>query len=302
MAIPVVQTLHNFRLLCPQALLLREGRVCEDCVGKLPWRGVAHRCYRDSFAASGVIALMLGVHRTLGSFRDKVTRYIATNQFCADKFVSGGLPAGKIVVKPHFVDLPAPTNGPRSGPLYVGRVAPEKGIDTMLKAMAEVSSVTLTVIGDGPELGRVAAHKNVSVLGWQDSLAIYEHMRRASYLVIPSIWYEIGPLTLIEAFGNSLPVIASRIGPLGQSVEEGKTGLLFQPGSPQDLAEKIIWAEANPEKMRKMGEAARMVYETKYTPEKNYERLMSIYAGALEGVRQPTDLELHETVPNRPET
>jgi glycosyltransferase involved in cell wall biosynthesis len=279
MRIPLVQTLHNFRLLCPQALLLREGKICEDCVGKLPWRAVAHKCYRDSAAASGAIAFMLETHRILGSFRDKVTRYIATNQFYADKFALGGIPAKKISLKQHFVDLPPPNRVARSGGLYVGRLSPEKGIGTLIDALHRLPSATFTVIGDGTERSRITPR--VHFLGWKEPEVIYESMRSAAYLVIPSIWYETGPLTLIEAFACGLPVIASRLGALAESVTEGETGLLFEPGSAKDLGEKIAWAESHPEDMLRMGENARTEYELRYTPEANYQRLMEIYAEAI---------------------
>ena len=279
--IPLVQTLHNFRLLCPQAMLLRDGHVCEDCVGKLPWRAVTRRCYRHSAAASGVLGLMLGMHRGLGSFRHKVTRYIALNLFCLRKFVSGGLPAEKIVVKPNFVDLPPPRENPRAGGLYVGRLAPEKGIKTLLNGLTRLPGTPFTVIGEGPEAGAISAHPGVSALGWQSQPIIYERMRRAAYLVIPSIWYENFPRTLVEAFACGLPVIASRLGALAELVHEGKTGLLFEPGSGQELSEKIAWATAHQDEMARMGTRARAEYEACYTPEKNYERLIEIYHDAM---------------------
>lgn len=286
MHIPVVQTLHNFRLLCPQALLLREGRVCEDCVGKLPWRGVTRKCYRDSATASGTIVLTLGIHRALGSFRDKVTRYIATNQFYAEKFASGGIPTSKISVKPHFVDLPAPNETRRCGGVYVGRLSPEKGIKTLLDALRRLSVTNFTVIGDGPE--RASLTEQVSFLGWQNPEVIYERMRSAEYLVIPSISYESGPLTLIEAFACGLPVIASRLGALPELIEEGETGLLFEPASDEDLATKIAWAESHPTEMARMGVQARAIYEARYTPEKNYQRLVEIYSEAIAAIH-PAD-------------
>ncbi|MGH8597316.1 MAG: glycosyltransferase [Gammaproteobacteria bacterium] len=280
-AIPLVQTLHNFRLLCPQAMLLRDGHVCEDCVGKLPWRAVTRRCYRHSAAASGVLAIMLGMHRGLGTFRHKVTRYIALNQFCLRKFVSGGLPAEKLVVKPNFIDLPPPREFPRSGGLYVGRLAPEKGINTLLNGLARLPGTPFTVIGAGPEAATISARPGVSALGWQSQPMIYEHMQRAAYLVIPSIWYENFPRTLVEAFACGLPVIASRLGALAELVHEGKTGLLFEPGSGQDLSDKIAWATAHQDEMAHMGMRARAEYEVYYTPGKNYERLMEIYHDAM---------------------
>lgn len=279
--IPVVQTLHNFRLLCVQAMFLRAGHICEDCLGRMPWRAVTRKCYRESAAQSAALASVLGVHRLLGTFRDKVTRYIALTGFCRDKFIAGGLPASQIVVKPNFVDVPAPSDGPRRGGLFVGRLSPEKGLGTLIEAMQELPNVRIDVIGSGPMENRIKAHPGFNFLGWLAPEEIYERMRHASYLVMPSIWYENFPRTLVEAFANGLPVIASRIGALAELVDHGLTGLLFEPGSAHDLARHIAWAEAFPAKMRAMGANAREKYEAQFTPEKNYRQLMHIYEDAV---------------------
>jgi len=285
MGIPVVQTLHNFRLLCVQAMLLHDNKVCEDCLGHLPWRGVARRCYRDSALQSAAAATLLGLHRALGTYRHKITRYIALNEFCRRKFIEGGLPASRIVVKPNFVDIVRPPARVRSGGLYVGRLAAEKGIDVLIGAVRKLPDVTLDVIGAGPESPQLEAHPQLNPLGWLQAEDIYERMRRAAYLVMPSIWYENFPRTLLEAFANGLPVIASRLGALRELIEHGRTGLLFEAGSSEDLARHLAWAEAFPEKMRAMGENARAVYEARFTSRENYGRLIAIYEEALAAVR-----------------
>lgn len=283
--VPVVQTLHNFRLLCVQAMFLRGGRVCEDCIGRLPWRGVAHKCYRNSRPQSAALAAMLGVHRALGTYRDKVARYIALNEFCRRKFIEGGIPAARIAVKPNFVDVERPGDGPRRGGLYVGRLAPEKGVETLLEALRELPGVAIDAIGAGPLEAKVAAHPQLNRLGWLAQREICERMRGASYLVMPSIWYENFPRTLVEAYANGLPVVASRIGALAELVEHGRTGLLFEPGSAGDLARHLAWAEAFPAKMRAMGEAARERYEARFTPAANHAQLMAIYGDAMAATR-----------------
>ena len=286
LGIPLVQTLHNFRLLCVQAMFLHENQPCEDCLGHLPWRGVARKCYRDSRLQSAAVAAMLGMHRALGTYRHKVTRYIALNEFCRQKFIEGGLPASRIAVKPNFVDIEAQPAAVRNGGLYVGRLAPEKGIDVLVRAVRKLPRVTLDVIGTGPEDGKLdEAGPQLNRLGWLQPADIFDRMRRAAYLVMPSVWYENFPVTLLEAFANGLPVIASRLGALRELIEHGRTGLLFEPGSPDDLARHIAWAEAFPEKMRAMGENARAVYEARYTPQENYRLLTGIYEEALGAVR-----------------
>jgi glycosyltransferase involved in cell wall biosynthesis len=279
--VPVVQTLHNFRLMCLGALYLREGKVCEDCAGHLPWRGVMHKCYRGSAAASAVLAGMLTLHRGLGTYRNKVSRYIALNDFCRNKFIEGGLPADRIVVKPNFVDFPAPQDLPRQGLLFVGRLSMEKGIEALAYAAALLPDAQLRVAGDGPQAAFLDGVRGVTRLGSLSGLAVRREMNSAVALVIPSIWYENFPRTIVEAFAMGLPVIASRIGALADLVRDGETGLLFEPGNARDLADKMAWALAHPESMAEMGRKARVQYEAEFTAERNYAKLMTIYEDVI---------------------
>lgn len=279
--VPVVQTLHNFRLMCLNALFLREGRVCEDCMGRIPWRGVTRACYRGSPAASAILAGMLTLHRGLGTYRNKVARYIALNEFCRGKFIQGGLPAERIVVKPNFVDFAPPQPEPRGGVLFVGRLSAEKGVATLAAAMARSPDVHLRVAGEGPEAGLLDGANNVTRLGSLPGEQVCREMGRAAALVVPSIWYETFGLVVIEAFACCTPVIASRIGALADIVRDGETGLLFEPGNPRDLADKLAWAQANPERMVEMGRRARAQYEIEFSAEVNYRRLIEIYDEAV---------------------
>jgi glycosyltransferase involved in cell wall biosynthesis len=280
--VPVVQTLHNFRLMCLNALFMREGKVCEDCMGHLPWRGVARACYRGSRPASAALAGMLALHRGLGTYRNKVARYIALNEFCRGKFIEGGLPAERVVVKPNFVDFAAPEPEPRAGLLFVGRLSVEKGVSTLAEAAALLSDATLRVAGDGPEASLLDGLVGVTRLGSLPSEVVRQEMSRAAALVVPSIWYENFPRTIVEAFACGLPVIASRIGALAEIVRDGETGLLFEPGNARDLGDKLAWALAHPEQMAAMGRNARAQYEAEFSAEVNYRRLMEIYAGVLD--------------------
>lgn len=283
--LPVVQTLHNFRLMCPQAMFLRDGRVCEDCLGHVPWKGVIRACYRGSRAQTAVLAASVTMHKAMGTYRDKVTRYIALNQFCRQKFVDGGLPANKVVIKPNFVeDAGLPTWDDRQSGLFVGRLSTDKGVAVLLQAQ-QLSGASVDVIGAGDLLEKVRQQLGHRALGFLSVAEIITKMRRASYLVVPSLWYENFPRTLVEAFSCGLPVIASRLGALAELVEDGKTGLLFEPGNAQDLAEKLSWAQANPQTMSQMGRNARLKYEQAYSPQTNYEQLLAIYQDALISAR-----------------
>lgn len=279
--IPVIQTMHNFRLMCPQAMFLREQKVCEDCLGNLPWRGVLRACYRESRLQSGVLAAVVTMHGAIGTWKNKVTRYIALNKFCRDKFIAGGLPAGRIVIKPNFVDFTAPGLATRAGFLFVGRLSVEKGVSVMMNAIARVGDVDVRVAGVGPESHLLTESDQVKTLGSLSSSDVRREMSQAMALILPSIWYENFPRTLVEAFGCGLPVIASRIGALGELIEHGVTGLLFSPGDADDLAEKMAWAQQHPEQMADMGRNARALYEAEFTADRNYEQLMQIYHDAI---------------------
>ncbi len=287
MQLPVVQTLHNFRLLCPQAIFLREGKICEDCVGKVPWRSVTRKCYRASATQSAIITGMLATHRALGTYRKRVTRYIALNRFARSKYIDGGLPADRIRIKPNFVQSAAhPSWQGRCGGLYVGRLSSEKGLDVLAAAVKLVRQIKVEVIGSGPLEALATSSFGDRYLGYRTLDDIMAHMSKAQFMVLPSICYENFPRTIVEAFSCGLPVIASRLGALADIVRDGVTGLLFNPGDPTDLAAKMVWAATHPEQMVRMGQAARAEYDAEYTPEHNYEMLMDIYEDAITTVRR----------------
>lgn len=279
--IPVVQTLHNFRLLCPQAMFLRDGKVCEDCLGQLPWRGVLHSCYKDSLAQSAVAAGTLALHRSIGTWQTKVTRFIALNEFCKAKFVAGGLPEQRIVVKPNFAEVEDPVNRERAGFVYVGRLSPEKGIEVLAAAAKQITAAELRVIGAGPSQDILAGIGGIELMGAMSRAEVARNMQEAIALIFPSICFETFGLVIVEAFANGTPVIASCLGVIPELVEDGKTGLLFSPGDGNDLSQKMKWARENPVKMAEMGRAARARFEEKYTPRLNYEHLLKIYEDSI---------------------
>jgi glycosyltransferase involved in cell wall biosynthesis len=288
---PVVLTLHNYRLLCPNGLLLREGKICEQCVGRMiAWPAVVHACYRGSRGATAAVAAMLTTHRVLGTWTSRIDTYVALTDFARRKFMDGGLPGAKFVVKPNFLNHdPGPGEHKGDYGLFVGRLSTEKGLDTLLDAWNHVD-IKLMIAGDGPDkekIGLRGSH-NVQWMGAEKRDRVLSFMKDAAFFVFPSIWYETFGLTIIEAFATGLPVIASRLGSAAEIVEDGRTGLHVNPGDPADLAAKINWAIAHPEKMREMGRQARAEYELKYTAAKNYEMLISIYEGVIAGRRKTT--------------
>ena len=281
--VPVVQTLHNYRTICAGALLLRDGRPCEDCIGGSPYQGALHGCYRGSRPGSLAVARMIARHRGQGTWRTKVDRFIALTEFAKAKFVEAGFPAEKIAVKPNFVEDTGPQEAEteRNGALFVGRLSPEKGIGTLLTAWRDLD-VPLRIAGDGPlmSMAQSTASRNVVPLGSLPPAAVNQEMARAAFLVMPSQSYETFGMVIAEAFSKGLPVIASRLGAMAEIVEDGVTGLHFTPGDSGDLAAKARWAADHPEEMHNMGANARCVYQEKYAPEVNYEMLLAVYEKA----------------------
>ncbi len=285
--VPVIQTLHNYRLLCPNGLFFRSGRVCEDCLGQpTPWPGIVHACYRGSRIASGGVVAMLSMHSLLKTWANAVDVFIAYSQFALNKFVEGGLPAEKIAFKTNFLHPdPGPGNGSGGYALFVGRLSPEKGLGTMLTAWNQLGSkIPLKILGDGPLAGQVAEAvekvPGVEWLGRKPLAEVYEFMGNAAFLLFTSEWYETFGRVAIEAFARGTPVIASEIGAISELVEPGRTGLRFRPGDPEDLVSKVEWALAHPEKLAQMRREVRTEFESKYTAQENYRRLMEIYASA----------------------
>jgi glycosyltransferase involved in cell wall biosynthesis len=287
--VPVVQTLHNYRLLCPNALFFRDGRVCEDCMGKvITWPGVVHKCYRGSRAASGLVTAMLTTHRALRTWTEMVDVYVALTQFARRKFIEGGLPAEKIIVKPNFVyPDPGPGEGGGGYALFVGRLSPEKGVGTLLAAWERLDrQISLKIVGDGPLRGQVAEaanwHPGVEYLGYRPAGEVHALMKEASMLVFPSEWYETFGRVAAEAFATATPVIAADIGAVAELVEHGHTGLRFRPGDSEALAAQVRWLLSHSEEQARMRREARAEYETKYTAQRNHQMLLEIYASALE--------------------
>ena len=286
--VAVVATLHNFRLACLEGTFLRQGQICEDCLGASPWRGIARACYRGSHAQSAVLASSTLLHRALGTWRNNVHRFIALDPSSVPKFIAAGLPANRIRVKPNFAWNVAaePNVAARKGGLFVGRLSPEKGVGVLAQALKlQPALAQLTVIGSGPEQSAFEG-SGAQMLGQQPQLVVRQQMHRAAYLVIPSIAQEQFPRVLAEAFAAGLPVIAAARGALSALVEDGVTGLHFKPADSQDLSAKMAWAETHPDEIAAMGLKARIAHAARYSPDAAYAALMSTYNEARQSARQ----------------
>ena len=287
--IPVVQSLRNYRTVCLNGVLFRQGRVCVDCVGRgIPWPGVLHRCYRQSRAGSAAVALMISSHRALGTWSSDVDLYISNSEFARRQFVRGGLPAKKIRIKPNFVH---PDPGLRAGEgeyaLFIGRLAAEKGLLTLLRAWRSFPAEKLIILGDGPLKPQLEQEvllnglSGVQLVGWRPREEIPGWLRGARFLVFPSEWYETFGRVLVEALAAGLPVIAARIGAVEEIIEHEHTGRLFVPADVDDLAAQIAWLSSHPAESSEMGQRARQAYLERYTADKNYELLLELYRTLL---------------------
>lgn len=287
--LPVVQTLYNYRLVCPAATLVRRGRVCEECLDHSLLRSVVHRCYRGSAIQSAALARMLWLHRRRGTFRRCVDAFIVPAEFMRRKLVAGGLPEDRIVVKPNWHD-PDPGVGRHGGGrcLYAGRLSPEKGILTALAAWRTTGGLPpLVVMGDGPlaaEVERLAAGtaSPVEVRGRVPHAAVIDAMREALCYLLPAEWYEAFPHTILEAYGCGTPVVASRLGTLADVVEDGVTGLLYAPGDAAAMAAAVCRLAADPALRATLGAAARRQFLERYSADSAYRNLLAIYERVLQ--------------------
>ena len=284
----VVQTLHNYRLWCPAGIFYRDGHVCEDCLGKaVPWPGVVHACYRASRAGTATVAAMLAGHRLIGTWRSKVDLYIALNEFMRQKAIAGGVPAGKIAIKPNFVSHdPGMGDGAGGFALFAARLNREKGVPELLAAWQRLGArIPLKIMGDGPlteEVRRAAAaNPALDYLGRRPLAEFYELLGAARFFIFTSTWYEGFPRVISEAYARGTPIVASAIGPIAEVVANGRTGLHFRPGDVDDLVAKVAWLLDHPEEQAALRQNARAEFEAKYTAEVNLEQLLAIYERAL---------------------
>ncbi|MFT3865062.1 MAG: glycosyltransferase [Solirubrobacterales bacterium] len=234
---PTVVTIHNYRLSCVNAELLRDGKPCELCVGTTPWRGVLHRCYHESAGRSAAAAVGIQAHRTMGTWRKGVDRFVALTEFSRDKLVAGGLPRDRIVVRPNFVADPGPRKaGPSTSRkiVFAGRISPEKGLRVALAAWARAQprNLELLIAGDGPQRAELEAMRvsGVRFLGRLPRAELDALLLTSRATISPSIWFESQPLTVLESFAAGTPVLAAKIGGLGETVKPVDPGWLVRSG------------------------------------------------------------------------
>jgi glycosyltransferase involved in cell wall biosynthesis len=277
--VPTVVTLHNYRMLCLPAAFLRDGRICEDCLGKAPWRGVVHRCYRGSATGSAALAVSLTLHRAARSF-DAVDRYLAVSDFVREKHIEAGWDPDRIEVKPNFAPRMPRRDLPGEYFLYLGRLSPEKGLDRLVPLWKEIPA-RLVIVGDGDERARLesSATGDVEFAGEVPPARVPELLARARALVLPSVCYEGAPRTVIEAFAAGVPVVANARGNLPRMVPRD-AGVLVDPADPRG------WIAAAHELLDdatslRLGDGAHREWQNRYSPEIAELRLWEAYTGAI---------------------
>jgi len=284
--VPVVQTLHNYRLFCPAGTLFVNGQRREQCLWSIT-HGALSRCYRNSRLQTATVSLMLAAHHVYGTWNSCVDAYLTPSQFCRDYFVRAGLPEAKVHLKPNFLARdPGKRTGRGDYALFVGRLSAEKGVLETIEAWREVPEVRLLLAGDGPlyhEARRLAERYggHIELLGQLHPEETLARIKGARFLVFPSRWYEPFGLSLLEAAACGVPAIASRIGAIPELVIHYHTGLLFDPDNFTELVEQVRWACSHPAEMEEMGSAARHLYLERFTAERNYESLINIYRALM---------------------
>lgn len=288
--VPSVVTLHNYRLLCANAKLFRDGHPCEDCVGSHPWHAVQHRCYRDSIPASAAAAATISVQQRLSTWQ-AADLLLPLTEFARDRFIAGGLPPEKLLVKPNFVADPGPRSirpSESATVLYVGRLSPEKGIETLLDAWREAAldGLELVVVGDGLAQAAVTASAppGVRLVGRLGPGEVRDLMLKARAIVFPSVCYEGQPMVLLEALAAGLPLIVSNVGGIPDTVNATKTAVVAEPGDRSGWA-VALGALSDGAWLDGAGRHARNVFEARYAPEQALETLLGVYRSAIEAHR-----------------
>jgi len=278
--IPVVQSLHNYRFLCAAATFYHRGRVCEECLSLGRRAGISHGCWHGSMLSTWLLTRVIREYEKRGILR-RINRFIVSSDFSRRKYLEAGWDTGHVVVKPNFLDTD-PGCGPFQGKhvLYAGTLQPYKGVATLLKAWGSRSwPIPLKIVGTGPlarELSSLGVG-NIEWLGQRSQGEVLSLMKDALCVVVPSECYENFPRVIIEAYACGVPVVASRLGAMAELVEDGKMGLLFEAGTPDKLASAISRLISEPVLAAQMGQAARQIFEERYTASVNYDQILRVY-------------------------
>lgn len=291
--IPAVMTLHDYKLICPSYSMLYNGEVCERCKGGKYYKSVITKCHKNSYLASFLYCIETYIHKWMKIYEKNIDFFITPSRFMMDKMIEFGMPADKFVHIPNFIDVGAyiPKYGSSDYILYSGRLAREKGIHTLLKAMMRAKSAQLAIAGDGRLRENLELFvgtnriQNVRFLGHLSGIMLANVIKNSNFLIVPSEWYENCPMAILEAFAYGKPVIGARIGGIPELIDDGVEGLLFEPGNVDDMRSKIEFLLHNPAKVAEMGKQARKKAEARYNSDIYYQRLIRVYEMAMSKVK-----------------
>ena len=291
--VPVVQSLHNYRMFCANSLFLRNGRICESCLGKrIAWPAIVHGCYRGSRVATAGVAAMLGIHHVMKTWHQMIQLFCTPSEFARGKFIEGGMDAERIVVKPNFVfEDWGQGAGSDAYFVFVGRLSHEKGVEILLDAWRQLNrNISLKIVGDGPLADQVARaaqdDARIEWLGRRSTDEVSDVIGDAYGVLLPSICYETFGRSVIEAYCKGTPVIASNQGAMAELVQHERTGLLVDAGNAAQLVSATVRLFDETELRQDMRRAARDEYERNYTADQNHQMLMEIYQRACDGTAE----------------
>lgn len=288
--IPSVMTLHNYRLIHPNGLLLNNNQIDERSVQGSAYECVLDGVYRNSVLQTLIVAHMIEFHRRKGTWENKVDKFIALTEFAKSKFVEGGIPKNKITVKPNFIEDPVQTDESlhqkEDHYVFIGRISQEKGIETLIDACENISDSKVFIFGEGPLFKslkkRTEALDHIVWMGYKNRNEVFNYLEKAKALLFPSVWYEGFPMTIVEALAFGVPVITSNIGSQSEIIEDNVTGLHFEAGNANELQKRIKSFDDNPEMVKSLSKNARNEYLDHYTPKKNIKQLTQIYCEVIE--------------------
>ena len=275
--VPVVQTLHNYRLICTNGLLMRNGRICEECLGRSPYGAIAKKCYRNSALQTFVVARMLQKNKRMGTWEKQVDAYICLTEMAKEKFIAHGIPENKLFVKPNFIEVSLKPEVQKDDYLlYAGRITAEKGAK-LIQSLATKLDYPIKVVGEGALAADLKGISSIELLGRKSHAETLKLMQKAKAVLFPSLLYEGMPMTIIEAFALKTPIIASGIGAAKSMISDMETGILFDYNSAESLIEKVNFCLNHPQEMSAMAEKAFREYENHYTAKENLKMLIKLY-------------------------
>ena len=288
--VPILLTLHDYKLVCPSYKLMYNDHICEDCKDNKYFMAIRNRCHKNSLVASTIVSLEAYFNHLFNKYQKNVRFFISPSKFLKKKLIEFGWPQSQITYIPNFVDPSefVPRYNPGQYFLYLGRLSPEKGITTLIEAFMKIASkkISLYVTGEGPVRNQLessaAADSRIRFTGYLSGERLKETTRNSLAVIVPSEWYENAPISVLEALAFGKPVLGARIGGIPEMIDEGVNGYLFASGNVDDLSEKLeLFLSMSDEDIRDMGKAARQKIETQYSAELHYARLMDIYCKAL---------------------